>query len=210
MKLKKILAILLAAVTLFTCSAVAVSANSATADVTVKVGGQVIDFPDQKPVIKNDRTLVPIRFVAEALGYDVDWNAEDNTAIIDHGKIVLYIGTDQAILDGVPTTLDVASELIGDRTMIPLRIVAETLDCTVDWFETNRMVLVNARDKNGAEMSVFDRYKQSDLFWNYKTADNEYLVWKDDYQTLKHYPHLKIWSGCSRRLSRSRKGNQWQ
>ena len=40
-----------------------------TADVTVKVGGQAIAFPDQQPVIRDDRTLVPIRFIAENLKY---------------------------------------------------------------------------------------------------------------------------------------------
>ena len=188
MKLKKILAAILAAATLLTCSALAVSAaplvTASDSSITVKVNGNEVDFPDQYPVIRNNRTLVPVRFVAEALGYDVDWDAEERSVLIDSGKIVLFINSDKAFLDGVQTTLDVEPVIINNRTMIPLRIVAETLDCTVDWFETNRTVLVNARDKNGNEMSVFDRYKQSDLFWYYSTGENECLVWKADYRTL--------------------------
>ncbi len=98
----------------------------------VTVEGKTVKFPDQlfsklNTIIKNDRTLVPIRFIAESLGYDVEWNAEDNAAVIDDGRIFLYIGTQRAVIDGVETELDVASELIADRTMVPLRVVAETL-----------------------------------------------------------------------------------
>ena len=46
------------------------------------------------------------------------------------------------------------------------------------------MILVNKRESDGSEKSVFERYKQSDLFWQYSTTENEYLVWKADYATL--------------------------
>ena len=182
---KKILAAALAALTLVSTMAVGVfAATPESANVTVKVDGQVVDFPDQAPVIQNDRTLVPVRFIAESLGYDVEWNPADNSAVIDNGRIIMYIGTNKAKINGQNVTLDVASTLINDRTMVPLRVIAETLNCTVDWFGTNRMILVNKRASDGSEMSVFERYKQSDLFWNYSSPENEYLVWKADYATL--------------------------
>ena len=68
--------------------------------------------------------------------------------------------------------------------MVPLRVVAETLGCTVDWFDTNNTVLINPRENDGSEMSVFERLDQSGLFWNYETDSSEYLVWKDKYRTL--------------------------
>ena len=74
----------------YTVSALAVSAAPSTsANVTVKVDGKVVDFPDQEPTIVNNRTLVPVRFIAESLGYDVEWNPTDNSAVIDGGKIWL-------------------------------------------------------------------------------------------------------------------------
>lgn len=185
MKFKKLIAIVLAVTSMLNVSALAVSAAPSTsANVTVKVDGKVVDFPDQEPTIVNDRTLVPVRFIAESLGYDVEWNPADNSAVIDGGKIIMYIGTNKAKINGQNVTLDVASTLINDRTMVPLRVIAETLNCTVDWFGTNRMILVNKRASDGSEMSVFERYKQSDLFWNYSSTDTEYLVWKADYPTL--------------------------
>ena len=75
---------------------------------TVKVNGSLIDFPDQQPVIRNGRTLVPVRFIAEALGYDVKWNSSTNSAVIDNGKIVMTIDSTAAEINGKSVTLDTA------------------------------------------------------------------------------------------------------
>ena len=181
MKMTKLIAIVLAVSSMLTVSALAVSAAS-TKDITVKVNDTVIRFPDQKPIIQNERTLVPIRFVAEALGYDVDWNEKDNTAVIDDGKIVLYIGTNKAKINGKSVTLDVASTVVRDRTMVPLRVIAETLDCSVDWIGETKTILINQK-KNGRELSLYERLKQTGLYYDVKdTRDNEhtrFLVRKD-------------------------------
>ena len=181
MKMTKLIAIVLAVSSMLTVSALAVSAAS-TKDITVKVNDTVIRFPDQKPIIQNERTLVPIRFVAEALGYDVDWNEKDNTAVIDDGKIVLYIGTNKAKINGKSVTLDVASTVVRDRTMVPLRVIAETLDCSVDWIGETKTVLINQK-KNGRELSLYERLMQTGLYYDVKdTRDNEhtrFLVRKD-------------------------------
>ena len=181
MKMTKLIAIVLAVSSMLTVSALAVSAAS-TKDITVKVNDTVIRFPDQKPIIQNERTLVPIRFVAEALGYDVDWNEKDNTAVIDDGKIVLYIGTNKAKINGKSVTLDVASTVVRDRTMVPLRVIAETLDCSVDWIGETKTILINQK-KNGRELSLYERLMQTGLYYDVKdTRDNEhtrFLVHKD-------------------------------
>ena len=163
-------------------SAIPITASATSWNISVKVNNKAISCPDQKPVIQNERTLVPIRFVAEALGYDVDWNEKDNTAVIDDGKIILYIGTNKAKINGKSVTLDVASTIIRDRTMVPLRVVAETLDCSVDWIGETQTVLVNAK-KNGRELSLYERLKQTGLYYDIEdNRDNEhtrFLVRKD-------------------------------
>jgi len=135
--------------------------------ITVKVNGKTVSFPDQPPVVQNERTLVPVRFVAEALGYGVAWNQADNSAVIDDGKIVLYIGTNTAKIGGKTVTLDVKTTVIRNRTMVPLRVVAETLDCSVDWIAETKTVLINAK-KNGRELSVYERLKQTGLYYDLK------------------------------------------
>ncbi|MBQ7929846.1 MAG: copper amine oxidase N-terminal domain-containing protein [Clostridia bacterium] len=181
MKMTKLIAIVLAVSSMLTVSALAVSAASTT-NITVKVNDTVIRFPDQKPIVQNERTLVPVRFVAEALGYDVEWNAKDNTAVIDSGKIILYIGTNKAEINGKSVTLDVASTVVHNRTMVPLRVVAETLNCSVDWIGETKTVLVNAK-KNGRELSLYERLKQTGLYYDVKDIRScehtRFLVRKD-------------------------------
>lgn len=114
-KSMKFLSILMAAVSAVTLMTAAVSANRISEPaVSVYVDGKSVSFPDQAPVIKNNRTLVPIRFVAEALGYAVDWTtpAESGTqkgvAVIDGGRISelnsvrieFEIGTNKAEING--------------------------------------------------------------------------------------------------------------
>ena len=149
MKTKHRILILALAALLLSGAAIPAFAAEAASPVTVTVDGKPVAFPDQQPVIRDSRTLVPVRFIAEALGYDVDWNPTDNTAVIDGGRVILYIDTDQAILNGNRVRLDTKSLLIGDRTMIPIRIVAETLGCTVDWIEETRTVQINSRLPDG-------------------------------------------------------------
>lgn len=181
----KIITVLLAILTLIPLCSVGITA--ADIPITVKVDNEKISFPDQKPVIKNDRTLVPVRFVAEALGYKVDWNEADNSAVIDGGKIVMYIDTNKAKIDGKDITLDVASTLINDRTMVPLRIIAETLDCSVDWFGENKMIIINKKNADGSEVSMWERFKQSELFYECTTYESQHyghLVLKSNYTAL--------------------------
>ena len=151
---------------------VGISAKSA--GISVMVNGIAVKFPDQKPVVQNERTLVPVRFVAEALGHKVSWDADTNSVNIDGGKIILYIGMTKAKINGKNVTLDVASTVINNRTMIPLRVVAETLDCSVDWIAETKTVLVNAK-KNGRELSIYERLKQTGLFYDLKdNRDSEH------------------------------------
>ncbi len=151
---------------------VGVSAKSS--GISVMVNGTAVKFPDQKPVVQDERTLVPVRFVAEALGHKVLWDSDTNSVNIDGGKIVLYIGTKQAKINDENVTLDVASTVINNRTMVPLRVVTETLDCSVDWIAETKTVLVNAK-KNGRELSIYERLKQTGLYYDLKdNRDSEH------------------------------------
>jgi ribulose 1,5-bisphosphate synthetase/thiazole synthase len=96
-----------------------------------------------------------------------------------HGVTVVM---EEAKINGKTVTLDVASTIIRDRTMVPLRVIAETLDCSVDWIGETQTVLVNVK-KNGREMSVYDRLMQTGLYYDVKdNRDSEhtrFLVRKD-------------------------------
>lgn len=179
--LKRTLISILSAAMLLTATAPASAVNIPESDIKVTVDGAAVDFPDQKPIIQNDRTLVPIRFIAESLGYDVEWDSAENAAVIDDGRVKLWIGTDQAELDGKKVTLDTSSVLVNDRTMVPLRAVAETLDCTVDWLAKTRTLQITS----GTDVSVWDRLSASGIF---PMESDESAAWfvKQNANTMKY------------------------
>lgn len=80
------------------------------------------------------RTLVPARFVSEALGADVGWDPETRkVTITDGGKeIILTIGSTAVQINGATQTIDCAPEIVPPgRTFVPLRFVSETLEADV-------------------------------------------------------------------------------
>ena len=94
-----------------------------------------VNFPDQSPVIQNDRTLVPIRAISEALGYEVKWNPEAQNVVISNGyyEMGLFIGASYYYLNGKRHSMDVSPQIIGDRTMVPVRFVSEAFGKEVLW-----------------------------------------------------------------------------
>jgi len=92
---------------------------------------------DVAPIITNNRVLVPIQFIAEALGVDVDWNEETRevTLAIDDESLIFAIGE---TVEG----MDVPAQIINDRTFVPLRFVAEATGADVEWDEDARTVII--------------------------------------------------------------------
>ncbi len=104
---------------------------------------------DSPPVIKNSRTLLPIRAIIESLGGTVEWVAETSTVIINLGSnsIRLQIGNANALVNGINTLIDsqnlkVVPEIINSRTMLPLRFVTENLGAKVDWNGTTQTITI--------------------------------------------------------------------
>jgi len=178
---RKMLAALMLCVLALTVLPIAPAATAANKPVVsfVKVNGNKVNFPDGQPIIENDRTLVPVRFIAEALGYEVDWIQETKTVTINNGQILLPIGSKAATVNGQQVAIDVPAKLIVTdgmtRTYVPLRFVSETLNCTVDWFHANRSIVVNSLLPDGKEVSLYDRCKQSELF--YEKVDKIKPAW---------------------------------
>lgn len=113
-------------------------------EISVILDGKYLEFPDQKPIIKDDRTLVPLRAIFEALDAYVGWNDEEKRVISIKGDttISLTIGSDQLYVNGNAKTIDVPAQIINDRTMVPLRAVAESFGCDVDWDGRTKTVII--------------------------------------------------------------------
>ncbi|WP_036729639.1 copper amine oxidase N-terminal domain-containing protein [Peptoniphilus mikwangii] len=104
---------------------------------------------DVMPYIKNSRTLVPLRFISEALNYKVDWNAEKREVTVSNNMttIVLTIDKTEVLVNGTAKENDVAPEITKDRTFVPIRFIAENLGVTVDWDKDNYIVKLSSTDK---------------------------------------------------------------
>ncbi len=115
------------------------------------VGSKMGEVGDSKcslpiaPYIKNGRTMVPVRFIGEALGAKVDWNNATKTVTYTKGsrKVVLKIGSTTATVNGQTISLDISAEITQSNTMVPVRFVSEGLGATVLWHNTNKMVEIH-------------------------------------------------------------------
>lgn len=109
------------------------------------VGGGTVTL-DAVPYINKASgcTMVPIRAIVEALGGSVTWKAASRSIMIQLGttSIVLRIGAMSATVDGVAKPVTVPATIIGGRTMVPVRFVAENLGCAVGWNALTRTVTI--------------------------------------------------------------------
>jgi hypothetical protein len=111
------------------------------------LNGKQLEF-DQSPIIVENRILVPMRAVFEALGADVFWNntLKEAMGTLGNKSVVLKIGSKTATISGIETALDVPAQIINERTLVPLRFVAESLDSEVDWNSVTRTVYIDKKD----------------------------------------------------------------
>ena len=102
---------------------------------------------DVTPIIRDNRTLLPVRFIAENLGMMVEWNEHTREVMLTgNGKIIiLTIDSPAAIVNGTSTTLDVSPIIYANRTYLPLRFISENLDKGVDWDAAARKVTVGPK-----------------------------------------------------------------
>ena len=118
---------------------------------TAKVNGTNITL-DQSATILNDRTLVPIRFIAESLGATVKWD-ETQMVTITMGSTTILIKVDSNVakVNGTNVTLDQSAIVLNDRTMVPIRFIAENLGAAVDWDDFSQKVTIRTENPAASE-----------------------------------------------------------
>lgn len=111
----------------------------------VYLDGRKLDF-EVNPIIENDRTLVPLRAIFEAMGAEVSWNDATRTVIANRGNdsVVLTIGSNRPIVNGNEVLIDVAAKIVEDRIMAPLRFVGEAYGGTVNWDAASRTITMTS------------------------------------------------------------------
>ncbi len=118
--------------------------------VSVNGGLKWVDKENQNvvPYIESDRTMVPIRFISEAMGANVTWDAPTRTVSItlDDVTITMQVGNTQYTAGGETAVMDAAPEIREDRTFVPIRFVSEALNKAVHWEAGARMVIITPID----------------------------------------------------------------
>ena len=104
---------------------------------------------DAPPLIEEDRTILPVRFIAQAMGSQVEWDPDDRRVTIRKGDdtIELWIDSNLARVNGDFKLIDpdndsIRARIIPEtgRTMVPVRFVAETLGADVFWDEATKTI----------------------------------------------------------------------
>ncbi|MGS0763256.1 N-acetylmuramoyl-L-alanine amidase [Syntrophomonas curvata] len=119
--------------------------NNNTGVPAVILDGRQLTF-EVSPIIENDRTLVPLRAIFEAMGASVDWDNKTRTvtSVKDGTTVILAIGSTRPTVNGQAWPLDVPAKIKNDRTLAPLRFVGEAFGGKVDWNNTTRTITITS------------------------------------------------------------------
>ncbi len=188
--MKKILGILIAVMMVVTLTATMVSAEQ---DISVKLNGEAIAF-DVQPQIINDRTMVPLRAIFEALGATVEWDGDTRTVTSTKGEITikLTIGENKLYKNDAAVELDVPGQIVDDRTLVPVRAISEAYECEVEWEADTRTVLITTPTveeapvtsaiigENGNTIGIYSDPADNTDAGFYSTANLEIVADPDD------------------------------
>ena len=117
-------------------------ASKENSEIKILVAGKEIK-PETPAYIENGRTMVPLRFISEALGEKVDWKADTKTVLIGDNKASLVIGEKEIEANGKKIAIDSPAVIKDSRTFVPLRAISEILGSKVDWDSSTRTVKIS-------------------------------------------------------------------
>lgn len=115
-------------------------------------GHEVMTYYGQEVIVRNDRTLVPVRVIAEENDYKVGWNDRTREVSLTKGDqvISMNIGKNSYQVNGQALTMDVVPIIHKERTYLPARFVGEAMGLDVQWDEKNRVAVIGYYGKGTA------------------------------------------------------------
>ncbi len=113
-------------------------------DTVLNIFGKIVKNDVAPTIGEGNRTMLPIRAVANAMGAEVYWDADNQkVTIVKDGKVIeVFIGKDYAFVDGERIELDAKAYIENDRTYLQVRFVTEALDAQVIWDPVKRMIAI--------------------------------------------------------------------
>ncbi|MFJ7979944.1 copper amine oxidase N-terminal domain-containing protein [Lysinibacillus xylanilyticus] len=148
--MKKIFSGIFLALILIISSSPAYAAN---ANIKIKVDGKQV-ATDVNPETKNNRTMVPLRVISENLGATVNWSDSEVTLTKSDIRVILKLNSNTVVKNGQKVLLDVKPYLKNGRIFVPLRFLAETFDCYVDYKDFTVNVITKPLVINGVEVKA--------------------------------------------------------
>lgn len=96
------------------------------------------------PMIRDNRTLVPIRAITEAMGGSAEWIAERQEIVLkaNDKNVKMWIGNTDILVGEEKGEMDVAPLIENGRTYVPLRFATENLNCKVEWIDTSKEIVI--------------------------------------------------------------------
>lgn len=152
--MKKIFLIAVLAGLLFSMNTFAVDETSAGNNITLTVGSAYINVDDEElridsaediaPVIIDNRVMVPIRVIIEKMGGSISWFADEQKMEIrlNDKLIAMWLNNKTILVNSQSKEMDVAPQIINGRTMLPVRFVADHLDCQTQWAADTQTVII--------------------------------------------------------------------
>ncbi len=139
---------------------------SATGDANVVIGEKLVFQEGNEPFISNERTMMPLRAISEALDATVYWfNDDKRVQIVCYDTLLsLQIGNnvmgkykiENGQVSGEPISieLDVAAMIHNDRTYVPLRAISEAFNATITWDNPNRAAIIIPEEKTTNNVTI--------------------------------------------------------
>jgi len=112
----------------------------------VSINGQQVEL-DQAPIVIGNSTMVPIRFVIEAIDGQVAWDPESNKVTLIKGKdyVEMWLNEQEMNFNGRKVTAPVAPTALNMRTLVPVRVLFEQLGWDVSWNGETQTVTIVVR-----------------------------------------------------------------
>ncbi len=134
------------------------SKTYAADEVKVYINNDLLDFSKlgDKPQIYEGRTYVPIRTVAEALGFKLEWNGEKQEfTMTKYGdKIVHKVLSNELTVNGQKISYDYSSINVNYRTLMPIRMLGEAVGGAVSWVPEDKAVIITVAEHNYSEAEI--------------------------------------------------------
>lgn len=168
--MKRILCMMLSLILCFSCFAVFAADETQDLSILLQIDNpqmlvngveKEIDFGrGTAPILQNNKTLLPVRAIVEEMGGTVLWDgaSQEVTLSLGANEIRLVIDSTTAYLNDTAQTLDVAPTVLNDRTMLPIRFIAESFKFSVDWNETEQMITITKIGNTDVNIEATDDF----------------------------------------------------